>query len=215
MEKILAQMMENSTLAHHAYLIEYSGEHQPLVEQIATKIGVPAYGVVLLEVAERQIKTVRAALRGLSTKAPYPRLFVIPGAHLLAPEVGATILKTLEEPPAEVYFLLFTPNRSGVLETVRSRCQMIKGGPALGRSDSALPAFLALRASSRRTRLKAVEQLSTEGDTKQALQTWLKELQTAGGQPFIKWGPALVRALVVARTNANLRLWLEALLLGS
>lgn len=44
-------------------------------------------------------------------------------AHLLTNNAANTLLKTLEEPPANTHILLFTPYWSRLLPTIRSRCQ--------------------------------------------------------------------------------------------
>ena len=44
-------------------------------------------------------------------------------AHLLNPNAANTLLKTLEEPPANTHILLCTPYWSRLLPTIRSRCQ--------------------------------------------------------------------------------------------
>src|SRR5207247_1874797 len=48
----------------------------------------------------------------------------------LAEDAGNRLLKTLEEPPAFVVFLLTAVERGGVLPTIASRCQEIRLRPA-------------------------------------------------------------------------------------
>ncbi len=53
------------------------------------------------------------------------RLFVIEAADAMAEESQNALLKTLEEPPLYAHILLISSDPSGLLETVRSRCQQI------------------------------------------------------------------------------------------
>jgi DNA polymerase-3 subunit delta' len=48
----------------------------------------------------------------------------------LAPEAANRLLKTLEEPPAFVHFLLTAADRGAVLPTIASRCQEVRLHPA-------------------------------------------------------------------------------------
>lgn len=53
------------------------------------------------------------------------RVFIIDGAHRMNVQSQNALLKVLEEPPAGVAFILTAPSRTGLLETVRSRCTLI------------------------------------------------------------------------------------------
>ena len=50
---------------------------------------------------------------------------ILDGAESMSDEAANALLKTLEEPPPQVLFLLLTANESAVLTTVRSRCQTL------------------------------------------------------------------------------------------
>ena len=50
---------------------------------------------------------------------------IIDGAESMSDEAANALLKTLEEPPPQVMFLLLTANEDAVLPTIRSRCQSI------------------------------------------------------------------------------------------
>lgn len=51
------------------------------------------------------------------------KVFVLDEVHMLTPEASNTLLKTLEEPPAHVVFVLATTDPQKVLPTLRSRTQ--------------------------------------------------------------------------------------------
>lgn len=58
------------------------------------------------------------------------KVLVVRGAEDLAEEGANTLLKTLEEPPPAVIFLLTAPDPAAVLPTIVSRCQVIRLRPA-------------------------------------------------------------------------------------
>ena len=52
-------------------------------------------------------------------------MVIIDGAESMSEDAANALLKTLEEPPAQVLFLLLTANEGAVLPTIRSRCQTL------------------------------------------------------------------------------------------
>jgi DNA polymerase-3 subunit delta' len=54
------------------------------------------------------------------------RVFVIESADQLGDEAANRLLKTLEEPPAYAHLILVSDRVGDVLETIRSRCQMVR-----------------------------------------------------------------------------------------
>lgn len=57
------------------------------------------------------------------------KVFIIDPADLLNPEAGNALLKGLEEPPENSFFILVTVNVHELLLTVRSRCQVYNFTP--------------------------------------------------------------------------------------
>lgn len=54
------------------------------------------------------------------------KVYILDEAHQLTKDSSSALLKTLEEPPAHVIFILCTTHAEKLLPTVRSRCQMIE-----------------------------------------------------------------------------------------
>ena len=80
---------------------------------------------------EIRIKLVRAMLRSAALK-PYQakrKVFVILDAETMNEESQNALLKALEEPYPESYFLLVTDNELGLRPTIRSRCQRVRMAP--------------------------------------------------------------------------------------
>lgn len=57
------------------------------------------------------------------------RVVIIDQAQTLNLQAANSLLKTLEEPPAETYFFLIAPSVAGVLSTIRSRSRIISFKP--------------------------------------------------------------------------------------
>ena len=74
-------------------------------------------------------------MRDMSQEAQYRpfegrrRVYIIDNAERLREEAANSILKTLEEPPESSLILLVTSKPYALLETIRSRCQMLSFAP--------------------------------------------------------------------------------------
>jgi DNA polymerase-3 subunit delta' len=80
---------------------------------------------------EIRLKLVRAMLRSAALK-PYQakrKVFIVLHADTMNEESQNALLKTLEEPYVESYFLLVTDNELGLRPTIRSRCQRVRMTP--------------------------------------------------------------------------------------
>ncbi len=56
------------------------------------------------------------------------KVYIVDEVHMLTKEANNALLKTLEEPPAHVKFLFATTEPQKLLDTVRSRCQVVQLG---------------------------------------------------------------------------------------
>ena len=56
------------------------------------------------------------------------KVVIIDEAHQMTAQASNALLKTLEEPPENTYFVLITSNRGAILPTIQSRCQKILFG---------------------------------------------------------------------------------------
>jgi DNA polymerase-3 subunit delta' len=82
------------------------------------------------EKQEISIDAVRQLIRNLQLKTPgkrgIRRVVIIEDAHTLSEEAQNSILKILEEPPADTIILLTTPSNRVVLPTISSRAQRLE-----------------------------------------------------------------------------------------
>ncbi len=57
------------------------------------------------------------------------RVFIIDEAHMITQDAFNVLLKTLEEPPSNVIFILATTNPEKIPETIKSRCMTVSFSP--------------------------------------------------------------------------------------
>jgi DNA polymerase-3 subunit delta' len=79
--------------------------------------------------AEMLVSDIDEPVVAAAARTPFEarrRLFVIERAETLGDATANRLLKTLEEPPAFVHLILITTRPADVLETVASRCQLVR-----------------------------------------------------------------------------------------
>jgi DNA polymerase-3 subunit gamma/tau len=69
------------------------------------------------------IRDIRLSVTTVASTATSKRVFVLDEAHMLSKAAGNALLKTLEEPPEHVHFVLATTEPYKLLDTIRSRSQ--------------------------------------------------------------------------------------------
>lgn len=69
------------------------------------------------------IRDIRLSVTTVASAATSKRVFVLDEAHMLSKAAGNALLKTLEEPPEHVHFVLATTEPYKLLDTIRSRTQ--------------------------------------------------------------------------------------------
>ena len=83
--------------------------------------------VIELDAASHnKVEDIRELRVGVSTVASIGgarRVFILDEAHMLSKAAGNALLKTLEEPPSHVHFVLATTEPYKLLDTIRSRTQ--------------------------------------------------------------------------------------------
>ncbi len=69
------------------------------------------------------IRDMRVSVATVASAAGGRRVFILDEAHMLSKAAGNALLKTLEEPPERVHFVLATTEPYKLLDTIRSRTQ--------------------------------------------------------------------------------------------
>lgn len=113
----------------HAYLFVGSrGTGKTSVARIfAKEIGVGENDLYEIDAASNRgiddIRELRDGVRVLPFDSKY-KIYIIDEVHMLSKDAWGALLKTLEEPPSHVIFILATTELHKVPETIISRCQV-------------------------------------------------------------------------------------------
>lgn len=76
---------------------------------------------------QHKIEQIRTLLHDLSlSMGARRRTVIIKDAHLMTTQSANALLKTLEEPPENTFFVLIAPSVTSVLPTIRSRTQILQ-----------------------------------------------------------------------------------------
>ena len=125
--KVLKNAIAGGSVAH-AYLLTGSrGTGKTTVARIiARELGTSNNDIYEMDAASnRGIDNIRELREGVSTlpfESKY-KVYIIDEVHMLTKESFNSLLKTLEEPPAHVVFILATTDLDKVPDTIVSRCQ--------------------------------------------------------------------------------------------
>src|SRR6185369_8783574 len=71
------------------------------------------------------IRALNESVHTLPFESKY-KVYILDEVHMLSKSSFNALLKTLEEPPAHVIFILATTELHKVLDTVKSRCQVFE-----------------------------------------------------------------------------------------
>jgi DNA polymerase-3 subunit gamma/tau len=114
----------------HAYLFcGGRGTGKTTVARIfAHDIGCNPEDIIEIDAASNrgidEIRELRDAVRTSPFSSPY-KVYIIDEVHMLTKEAANALLKTLEEPPSHVIFILATTDPEKLPSTIISRCQKI------------------------------------------------------------------------------------------
>ena len=112
----------------HAYLlVGPSGTGKTTVARIiANKLGCEPQNLVEIDAASRSsVDGVRELTKNMGYKGfgkSSTRVFIIDECHSLSKQAWQALLKSIEEPPAHVYFILCTTEVAKVPATIKTRC---------------------------------------------------------------------------------------------
>jgi len=124
---VLQGALEQGNISH-AYLFAGSrGTGKTSVARIfAQALGTSANDLYEIDAASSrgidEIRELRDAVRTFPFESKY-KVYIIDEVHMLTKEAFNALLKTLEEPPAHVIFILATTETHKLPETIVSRCQ--------------------------------------------------------------------------------------------
>ena len=125
---VLVQSLENQNFSQAYLFTGTRGTGKTSVARIfARALGTAEEDVIEIDAASNRgiddIRALREAVRVLPFSSPF-KVYVIDEVHMLTKEAFNALLKTLEEPPAHVIFILATTELDKMPETILSRCQV-------------------------------------------------------------------------------------------
>ena len=127
---VLEGAIKKNTIPHAILFSGTRGTGKTTLARIfAKEIGVKDVDIYEIDAASnRGIDDIRE-LRDAVHTAPYEsekKVYIIDEVHMLTKEAFNALLKTLEEPPSHVVFILATTEEEKLLDTILSRCQVFK-----------------------------------------------------------------------------------------
>lgn len=126
--RVLEGSIETNSVSHAYLFVGTRGTGKTSVARIfANAIGVSSNDLYEIDAASNRgiedIKELRDGARVMPFDSKY-KVYIIDEVHMLSKDAWGALLKTLEEPPKHVIFILATTELHKVPETIISRCQV-------------------------------------------------------------------------------------------
>lgn len=126
---LLQNAIKNNKVAHAYLFCGGRGTGKTTVARIfAREIGCNDEDIIELDAASNrgidEVRELRDAVRTAPFSSPY-KVYIVDEAHMLTKEAANALLKTLEEPPSHVIFILATTDPEKLPVTIVSRCQKV------------------------------------------------------------------------------------------
>jgi DNA polymerase-3 subunit gamma/tau len=128
--KVLEGAIKKNEIPHAMLFSGTRGTGKTTLARIfAAAIGTSAVDLYEMDAASNRgiddIRELKEAVHTLPFESKY-KVYIIDEVHMLTKEAFNALLKTLEEPPAHVVFILATTEEEKVLDTILSRCQTFR-----------------------------------------------------------------------------------------
>lgn len=127
---LLKQVLKNNNPAHAYLFIGGRGTGKTSVARIfAAELGIAPVDITEIDAASnRGIDEIRELKESVHTQGfeSAKKMYIIDEVHMLTTQAFNALLKTLEEPPKHVIFVLATTDADKVPATIKSRCQIVQ-----------------------------------------------------------------------------------------
>lgn len=125
---VLADSIKKERVSHAYLFVGSRGTGKTSVARIFSEtLGVSVNDMYEIDAASNRgiddIRELRDSVRVLPFDSKY-KVYIIDEVHMLSKDAWGALLKTLEEPPKHVIFILATTELQKVPETIISRCQV-------------------------------------------------------------------------------------------
>ena len=128
--KVLEGAIKKAELPHALLFSGTRGTGKTTMARIFAKaIGTSSVDLYEIDAASNRgiddIRELKEAVHTLPFESKY-KVYIVDEVHMLTKEAFNALLKTLEEPPAHVIFILATTEEEKLLDTILSRCQVFR-----------------------------------------------------------------------------------------
>lgn len=128
--KVLEGAIKKGEIPHALLFSGTRGTGKTTLARIFAKaIGTSAVDLYEIDAASNRgiddIRELKEAVHTSPFESKY-KVYIIDEVHMLTKEAFNALLKTLEEPPAHVIFILATTEEEKLLDTILSRCQVFR-----------------------------------------------------------------------------------------
>ena len=125
---ILKNALKNNSISHAYIFAGGRGIGKTSIARIFSEaLGTSSNDIYEIDAASNRgiddIRAVRDSVNTLPFESKF-KVYIIDEAHMLTKEAWNALLKTLEEPPAHVIFILATTELEKIPETILSRCEV-------------------------------------------------------------------------------------------
>jgi DNA polymerase-3 subunit gamma/tau len=128
--KVLEGAIKKGEIPHALLFSGTRGTGKTTLARIFAKaIGTSSVDLYEIDAASNRgiddIRELKEAVHTLPYESKY-KVYIVDEVHMLTKEAFNALLKTLEEPPAHVLFILATTEEEKLLDTILSRCQVFR-----------------------------------------------------------------------------------------
>lgn len=125
----LKNSIKNKNISHAYFFTGCRGSGKTSTARIfANQLEIDEIDIYEIDAASNrkidEIRTIREQVNIFPVYSKY-KIYIIDEVHMLTKEAFNALLKVLEEPPSHIIFIFATTEKEKVLDTIKSRCQII------------------------------------------------------------------------------------------